>query len=300
MSSTHIILADRFLPGTGWLQITALSVYAAFITSRLMDPGHQPRWRKRIWLLFSVVFFSQLLLGLAGFQDFLMSGKLHLPIPAVILAGPLYRGGSFFMPILFIASVVILGPAWCSYLCYFGAWDGLAAEAGKRPGTLTKRKNLMRAIIVLTVIAAAILMRVLGAPVPVALWSAIAFGIAGILIMLIVSTRSGVMTHCVTWCPMGLVANVLGKVSPFRIRLSSHCTDCMACTTACRYDALGKAEVTARRPGLSCTLCGDCLSKCRHDSIGYRFLGLSPDASRRLFIVTASIMHTLFIGIAML
>ncbi|MEI6389430.1 MAG: 4Fe-4S binding protein [Spirochaetota bacterium] len=300
MSSTHIILADRFHPGAGWLQIAALSVYAAFVASRLMDPSLQPRWRKRIWLLFSIVFFSQLLLGLAGFQVFLMSGKLHLPIPAVILAGPLYRGGSYFMPILFTASVLVLGPAWCSYLCYFGAWDGLAAEARKRPGTRTKHKNLIQTIIVLTIIAAAVLMRVLGAPVPVALWPAVAFGIAGIIIMLIFSTRSGVMTHCVTWCPMGLVANVMGKVSPFRIRLSAHCTDCMACTTACRYDALGGAEVTARRPGLSCTLCGDCLSKCRHDSIGYRFPGLSPAASRRLFIVTASIMHTLFIGIAML
>ncbi|MFZ4618438.1 MAG: 4Fe-4S binding protein, partial [Rectinemataceae bacterium] len=259
----------------------------------------QPRWRKRIWLLFSIVFFLQLILGIAGLGMFLMSGELHLPIPALILAGPLYRWEFSFMPILFAASMLALGPAWCSYLCYFGAWDGVASRARKAPAPFTKWRNPIRIAILVAVFGAAPAMRVLGVPPLVATWAGAAFGMGGIAVMLLVSRKSGVMAHCVAWCPLGLVANTVGRVSPFRVGFSDGCTNCMACTTACRYDALGKAQVMARKPGSTCTLCGDCIARCRHDSIGYRFLGLSPESARRAFIVTAAVMHTLFIGIAM-
>ena len=34
------------------------------------------------------------------------------PIPAMILAGPLYRGEGFFMPLLFLSTIFFVGPAW--------------------------------------------------------------------------------------------------------------------------------------------------------------------------------------------
>jgi hypothetical protein len=40
------------------------------------------------WTFFSVVFFAQLVLGLAGMPSMLMTGELHAPVPALILAGP--------------------------------------------------------------------------------------------------------------------------------------------------------------------------------------------------------------------
>ena len=72
-------------------------------------------------------FFGQLALGIFADPIFLMTGKLHLPIPAVILAGPLYRFEGLFMPILFISTLLLSGPAWCSQLCYFGAFDAWSA-----------------------------------------------------------------------------------------------------------------------------------------------------------------------------
>ena len=38
------------------------------------------------------------------------------------------RGGGLFMAILFSASVLLVGPAWCSWLCYIGAWDDRVAR----------------------------------------------------------------------------------------------------------------------------------------------------------------------------
>ena len=54
-------------------------------------------------------------------------GEMHLPVPALILAGPLYRGEGFFMLFLFLSTVLIVGPAWCSWLCYVGAWDNVSS-----------------------------------------------------------------------------------------------------------------------------------------------------------------------------
>jgi hypothetical protein len=95
-----MLLAERFIPGLGWVEIALLSIYAAWITSRMANPAASPRWRARIWLFFSVVFFSQLVLGIAGVEECLMTGNLHLPIPALVVAGPIYRGGGYFMLLL--------------------------------------------------------------------------------------------------------------------------------------------------------------------------------------------------------
>ena len=121
----QVFLTERFLPGWAPLHILLAGFWASWVASRLGDRDAAPRTRLFIWRLFSVVFFVQLALGLAGYGLFLMTGNLHLPVPGMILAAPLYRGGGLFMPILFGVSVLLAGAAWCSHLCYFGVWDCL-------------------------------------------------------------------------------------------------------------------------------------------------------------------------------
>ena len=126
-----ILIADRFYPALGWIEIIAFGAYSARLASVISNKKNAVGWiktRKTIWLFFSIIFFSQLFLGLIGFHKFLMSGKLHLPIPVMIIAGPVFRESGFFMPILFLSTLFIVGPAWCSWLCYFGAWDLFAAS----------------------------------------------------------------------------------------------------------------------------------------------------------------------------
>jgi len=48
------------------------------------------------------------------------------------------------------------------------------------------------------------------APDQEAAWLAAGFGLAGVGLMVLASRRLGVMTHCAGWCPMGLVAGILG------------------------------------------------------------------------------------------
>ena len=97
---------------------------------------------------------------------------------------------------------------------------------------------------------------------------------------------------------MGLIANIFGRISPWRIRIGADCTRCGACYTRCRYNALDESRVEQGAPGLSCTLCGDCVSACAHEQIGYRFPGLSNEHARTVFIVLVVALHAVFLGVA--
>lgn len=298
--ATPALLAERFWRGAGWLTIGGLAVYAAWITEKLLDPTLQPRWRGRIWGLFSAVFFLQLTLGLAGVEKLLMTGALHLPVPAVIVAGPLYRGGGFFMVILFGATLLLVGPAWCSHLCYIGAWDHALAGKGApraRPG---RWQPWLRWGLLGAVVMGALGLRAAGASAVLAAVAAAAFGLVGVALMLLWSRRTGTLVHCTWYCPVGALACGLGRVSPHRIRLSDSCTACGSCQKVCRYDALSEADIARHRPGPSCTLCGDCVGACKHDAIGYRFPGLSANGSRALFLTLVVSLHAVFLGVARL
>lgn len=298
--SPPAMVVERFWPGAGWVLIAALAVYAAWLTNRMRDPGRQPVWRRRVWALFSAVFYLQLLIGLLGAEQFLMTGKLHFPIPAVIAAGPAFRGGGWFMPILFAASVLLVGPAWCSHLCYLGAWDQAFARRHPKPIELPGWVLVARWLSPLVVVGAAFGLRAAGASWVPAGCLALGFGLGGVAVMGLASARTGVMIHCTAWCPMGAIASLVGKLNPFRIRMGPECDACGTCSRACRYQALSEADLQRRRPGMSCTLCGDCVGTCRKGQMVYRFPGLGPQAARTAFIVVVVALHALFLGVAMI
>jgi polyferredoxin len=202
------------------------------------------------------------------------------------------------MPILFSASVLLVGPAWCSWLCYVGAWDDAAARRRRWPVRLPRWRGRLRIALLAGVVLAAYGLGRSGVPAVLATWLAAGFGLVGVGVMAVWSRRTGAMAHCTGYCPVGFLATRLGRVSPFRIRIDAGCTDCGACTKACRYDALSVEDVLRRRPAASCTLCGDCVTMCHGRSIDYRFAGLAPDRARLLFVVLVVSLHAAFIGVA--
>lgn len=296
-----ILLADRYMPGWGWLEVALLGFYAQWIGGKMLSPKGHRKYRPVIWGLFSAVFFGQLVLGLLGMKNMLMTGSLHLPVPALIVAGPLFRGDGLFMVILFSVTILLVGPAWCSHLCYIGAWDDAMSRMGRRPAPSARIRRLSilgRVGTLVLVTLAALLLRSLGVPGGKAVVLAAIFGVVGVGIMLIISRKAGLMIHCTTYCPMGIVANVLSKVTPWRMRIGSGCTQCGACLTRCRYNALDEEHLGKGKPAISCTMCGDCVSACRHSQISYRFAGLDTDRARSLFLTMIVSLHAIFLGVA--
>jgi ferredoxin len=300
-ASLPILLADRFFVDGGWPLIFMLGCYAALIVGKMLPIGTKTAWwRRTLWTLFSVVFFTQLLLGLAGFERFLMTGTLHLPVPALIAAGPLYRGEGFFMIILFSATVLLVGPAWCSHLCYIGAWDNLAANAKRKSAVLPTWTKKMRWLLAAVVFLLAFLLRKTGIAAGVATTLAAVFGIVGVGVMLVWSRATGTMTHCLSYCPMGLLADLFGRINPWRIRIHAGCNQCGLCSRVCRYNALQPADVQKRRAGFTCSLCGDCLATCPHGHLHYCFPGLGSGTARTAFLVVVVALHAIFLGVARL
>lgn len=296
-----VLLADRFFPGWGLVEILLLGVYAAWVLGKLLPPKDSPEWRGWLWAVFSRVFFVQLFLGLLGVDEMLMTGRLHLPVPALILGGPLFRGSGFFMPILFGVTVLLVGPAWCSYLCYIGAWDnGMSrmAKGGPKYAELPGWSSALRWGLLLLTIGLALGLRWAGVSGGAAVWIAAVFGVGGVAVMATLSRASGTMVHCTVYCPMGLVSNLSGKISPWRMRIGKDCTHCGRCTRACRYAALSPGDLERGRPGLRCTLCGDCVSACKTSCLQYSFLTFKGERARVVFLTLVVALHACFLGVA--
>ncbi len=299
-----MLLADRLLPGMGHVQILLAACWGCLVCGRLSDPKAAQATRLRAWPLFSIVFFGQFALSALGCAVLSMTGQWHVPVPGVILGGAIYRMAPGFMLFLFLFSVLLAGAAWCSHLCYFGSWDALAATRGpatRHPGPLR-----WRVLSLALTAAAALALRGLGAPTEVAAACGVALGVAMAPVALLCSRRRRIALYCTAICPLGLVACLLGRLSPWRLRVTPSCTGCGRCLTRCRYGALDRQRLAAGGPGLSCTLCRECEHACPHGGLAMSLAGRglprgdgSPGWAGQAFACLVSAMHAAFLFMAM-
>ena len=293
----NLLVLERFVEGGGWIEIILISAYGAFLSYKMQNVTEAPKWRRRSWLLFSIVFFSQLVLGLVGFEKFLMTGELHLPVPAMIISGPVYRGEITFMVFLFLSTVVLTGPAWCSHFCYLGGIDN--AVAGRKPNSFSwKNKFRVRNVFLFLLVLGTLVFRIFNISDFYALLGGIIIGLAGIFLVILLSARSGKMANCVLFCPVGTLVTYLKYINPFRMYIDTSCTKCGLCSTVCNYDALTLRDISKGKPGISCTYCGDCLSACGNGSIKYKLFNMSPLLARQVFLFLTVSVHSIFMALA--
>ena len=295
-----ILLAERFFPGSGWLEIAILTIYAGWLSQVMINTNNISNIRTKYWFLFSVVFFTQFVLGLFVNDNFLMTGDLHLPIPALIVAAPVFRGEGFFMPILLISTMALVGPAWCSSFCYIGSWDNLASLKRKPKKVNRKQTIIIRYFMLVFVVAVALVLRYIGASLMTVTFFSLSFGLLGVFIMLYFSRKLGYMLHCTTYCPVGSVVTLLGKLYPIRVKINQDtCTSCSICTTHCKYDALSNDDIKAGKAGWNCTLCGDCLTSCHANSIYFSFFGMKKNVWE-VYMAIIVATHAAFLALARL
>lgn len=293
-----MLMLERFIVGGGWLELIIISIYGAFLAIKMQDQKQSPKWRLISWSIFSIFFFSQLILGILVSDKFLLTGKLHIPVPAMMIAGPVYRGQLSIMTLLFLSTILLSGPAWCSHLCYFGAADALVAKRKKaNKQTIIKKLWLLKGIILVAIVTTTLLLRYFGINPRNATIIGIFFGLCGALIIILLSSKRGQMVHCIAYCPVGTLVNVFKYVSPFRMTIDKKtCTLCQKCTPTCMYGALNLSNIKQYKQGITCTLCGDCLSACKDNSIQYKFLNLSPEKARQLYLFITISLHAIFLA----
>lgn len=295
-----MLLAERFWQGGGWIEIIVLTIYASWLGQLMIRTKDSGKIRTKYWTFFSFVFFTQLLLGILVSEQFLMTGKLHLPIPALILAGPVFRGEGYFMLILLLSTMAIIGPGWCSHMCYIGAWDNLAALKRRPKKVNRKQTMILRYVIFALVLILALLLRMMGASLVTVFYFALIFGLIGVFLMLYVSRKLGYMYHCTTFCPIGAFVTLVSKLYPVRLKIDQDtCTACNICSPQCRYDALTPIDIKNGKAGWNCTLCGDCLSGCNAGSIHFSFFGMKKNVWE-IYISVAVALHAVSLGLARL
>ena len=207
-----------------------------------------------------------------------MTGKLHLPVPAMIAAGPVYRGGGLFMAILFLGTIwwPVRPGARTSVMSAPGTTPSRACGRRPRCRPATRRSGGLdfRWVDALRDRRAARSGCVSwefpdpwprGSARP-SVWSA-SDSWPGLH-----AARAAWCT-APTYCPIGALAVTLGKISPFRLRIQQSCKGCSLCTPVCRYGALRPEDLERGTPGPNCTLCGDCLATCRRGFLEHRFPG---------------------------
>lgn len=296
MTDPPLLLLERLFTGGGFLQIVLVAVFGFILEYNMLIPGRAAWWRRFSWSMYSAIFFLQLVLGIVVDKVFLMSGNLHLPVPAMIISGPIYRGSFSVMTLIFLGAILLSGPAWCSQFCYFGAIDS-AVTGSKRAALPVRNRMALKNTFLLLAIGVALALRVSGAGSDVALAAGIITGVAGLLIIIFLSRTRKKMIHCTVWCPVGTLTNYLKFLNPFRLRIRDDCTQCMHCSSVCRYDALARSDIQKLKPGITCTLCGDCLTSCRSESIYYHFPGMQPSSARKMYITVTVILFSMVLAL---
>jgi len=295
-----LLLLARFFPKYGGeVEAFFLALYGAYIFQKMLTSPSRSKVRLRIWTVFSVIFFLQLLVGLIGIESFLQTGKLHWPIPAYIVVGPVFRGGGLFMVFLLLSTIVLVGPAWCSFLCYIGSWDQHLAQIQFRRSRLSFFASLSsfgRGYILLGVIFVALLFNWMQISYFFTIYASLFF-IAISLFAFYLSYRKRFMFHCTRFCPIGFLTNLFGRVNPFRMRIDDSCTLCGHCVAKCRYDALNMERVKNKHPSITCTLCADCLEVCDSKSISF-YLWSGNKKVEKIFFMLVISLHVVFLGVA--
>ena len=298
-----MLMLERLVPSVGGVQALLVAWYAGALAGALLDPARTRKARQWSWRLFCGVFFAQFALGAAGLTAFLLSGRLHAPIPAFIVYGPFYREAPSMMLAVAGVSVLLLGSAWCSQLCYFGPLDALAAQ-GRPVRPLPRFWRWMQSWGRPLVLAAGALLAFvlgrLGLSAAQAIALALAFGLLSLGIMVLASRRYGGMIHCSAFCPMGLVVSLLARLSPWRLVVDAgRCDQCGVCERVCAYRAITPASRALGQSTWRCSLCRDCVGVCHRRAIAIKGPWMGPRTAWHVFAGLAALLHGLFLGVAM-
>ena len=298
-----LLLLERFFPKWGGVEIFFAACYGSFVAGLLADSRKSRHVRPRLWLAFACVFFAQFALGLLGVGQMLLTGKLHVPVPAFIVYGTVFRESFNVMPFIVLVSTLLLGSAWCSMLCYFGPFDSLASQGRKlnplsRP--IQKALRWGRGVVLVSGVSLTLLLKRAGIDTATAVSVALAYAALSLLLMATLSRRYGGMVHCTSFCPMGLLVNLLSRLSPWRMRVdSAACNGCGACEKVCRWRAITADSRAQGTVLLQCSQCRDCISVCHREAIELRCGNLSKEVSGRLFVGLLATLHTVFLACAM-
>ncbi len=215
-------------------------------------------------------------LGLAG-------NILHVAYNQFLSAagGNYLRYGILSAGIIWLAVILVSGPGFCGWICFFGGVDDSLSRLLRRPlfrvpGGAKVRRFQLGLLLFLAVfsflefeslfckwacpfkVESSILNRADAAFVfQVAVYVSV-----GILALVLLPILTKQRTFCSAVCPFGAIPPLLGPLRPYRLRIDSkRCSDCAKCVDVCPSFAMTKTRGGVAA-GSYCTLCMRCAESC--------------------------------------
>ena len=143
-------------------------------------------------------------------------------------------------------------------------------------------------------------LRFSGAPLEAALACGLLLGLLLAPCALLVSRKQGYAAYCRGICPLGLLAQWIGRLAPWRVRRTGACRRCTACVRVCRQDAMTLQNMMEKGPNANCHLCRDCLAVCPQQALSITFFGSTGSAAWAGHVLTALLagLHAAFLAMA--
>lgn len=245
------------------------------------------------------------------------------PITIPFVLPPYYLRGEWIFPtsmkailgilLFWFAFAWLFGRGWCSWLCFFGGIDQFFASLAKRPliklGPLGPAGRMFPYAFLLFLILVAVgtlyplfcawlcPLRIVYDPPAVnttSEWlSAIVFVTGGMVLLVAGPYLTKKRLFCSLVCPLLPVNSLLGKLSPFQLRIDpDRCNACGKCASECEMFAVTAAAASSGAPHLECSRCGRCADKCPSGAADYYLIG-TRDRIRPVFVSLAVIFNLL-------
>jgi polyferredoxin len=210
---------------------------------------------------------------LATILGFLVFSPMFPVQMQMLIQGQKIAGVPFMLPIIlmgaFVAFALVLGRAFCGYLCPIGAVQELAFSIpgkkylnGHKKITMTARALFLVATLAVAIFMSIGLLNILGAgSFFKAEYLAISFWIfVGTILASIFVYRP----FCRIACPYGAILSLASFKSAFKIRRNDRCIDCGKCEKVCPTGEAGRNDGKAE-----CYMCNRCVEVCPVDGLEY-------------------------------
>jgi len=342
-----VIFSRSYLQPNRSLQIasTATAAFMVLLFFLMMRTRRTYRWRRWFFvamgLLFPVGFIHEVvaLRGSMGIPiEEMIAGRTpfcFIPIPLLVLPAALTKtlvfpghilaspsaagGGMAAMAAIWLAMTLVVGKAWCSYVCFFGGIEeGMAAVPAKPK---VKKIDPRWRYGPWAVLLAMVLLSLAFFEPTYCMWlcpfkavseyvaarnvvGLIQNGIfivlfAGLVIVLPLLTKK--RTQCSFFCPFGAFQSIFNKTSVFDVKIDqSRCQPCVLCEKSCPTMSLNQQSITKGETLMSCMKCGACVDACPREAVVWHIRGtevaVEPERARLIFLYAAWAMAVMFGG----
>jgi ferredoxin len=320
-------------PGA-WLGLLFWSAVSGWTVFEILKKGRFNPYRLRFFSLLALGTLAAVLLAqpvvildqplpAAGVRE-INTSQCHIALAAMLLnllanAGialtglePL-SGISFYLAAFgLLAFTLLLGTAWCSWACGYGAWDECISRLGRRhprwefaePKGIWKYLNfgVWLSVLLLAWLQGEAIFCQWVCPFKVTENVAGTAGLTqglhiayvavlGIGLIVVLPFLTGRRIFCRYVCPFGAWQSLVGKINPFQKQCdASRCSQCAHCRSVCAMQAitLQTDKVVFER---ACNHCGRCEDECPNGAVWTQWgkpqpgSGIEPRRWMRVFFV---------------